>query len=251
MISKNRIQRNASGDRVRIDEFTLAGELVEYLVRKVGSDNIEEISYTALGKPKGYRVVCYYSPAGVLARSGYQVSGTLYCEDKYDETNGLVQSRKTFFNKELRIVVRPSYDACGEILRDDFYSGNNLWYGGCKYSDDLLMVIRYQWPGGRTQESRFSYDDRRQPKEVAFYHNEQLICTFKYDRFPTGDIKRTFALGANGQVFAVYPDMEVVEVDQQGHPFGRTDLGIVYRQGPWWSGPILSLGRADGDGAMP
>jgi hypothetical protein len=249
--SQNRIQRNANGDWVRVDKLTVTGELVGYLVRKVGSDNIEEVSYSALGKPKGRRVVRYYSPAGILARSRHYVTGTIYYEDEYNVSNGLEQSQNTFVNNELRIVVRPSYDASGEVLRDDFYSGNNLWYGGCEYSDDLLMVVKYQWPGGRTQESRFSYDDKRQPSEVVLYHNEQLICTFRYDRFPTGDIKRPIALGANGQVFAVYPDLEITEVDQQGHPSNGPDLGTIYKQGLWWSGPILSFGRADGDGAMP
>jgi len=59
-ISQNRIQRNANGNRVRIDEFTITGELAEYVIRKVGSDNVEETTYTAVGKSKGDRVVNYY-----------------------------------------------------------------------------------------------------------------------------------------------------------------------------------------------
>ncbi|HXB01771.1 MAG TPA: hypothetical protein VNV15_03005 [Opitutaceae bacterium] len=251
-ISQNRIQRNASGDRVRVDEFTLTGELAEYVIRKVGSDNVEETTYTALGKPKGDRVVNYYSPAGILVRSRYYYSVTVYGEYEYGVNNGLGRTDSTFFNGELRIVVKFTYDNFGERLRADIYSQNRLWYASGEYADDLLMVRKYQWPGGRIAEVRFSYDDKRQPKEVVIRYNDQFVCILKYDRFSTGAIKRTIALGPNGQVFAVYPGLEVDEVNQQGHPFDRPDFGTIYRQGLWWSGPtMMSFGRADGDGVMP
>jgi len=250
-ISQNRIRRNARGDRVRIDQFTMAGELAEYVMRKVGSDSVEEITYTALGKPKGDRVVNYYSPAGILARSRHYCSGTVYSEDEYAVSNGLLQAQDTFLNNELRIVVRSTYDTSGEFIRKDIYSQNVLWYGSFEYSNDLLMVKKYRWPGGRTADIRFSYDDKRQPKEATIYHNDQLVCVLKYDRFLTGAIKRTIALGANGQVFAVYPGLEVDEIDQQGHDIDHPELGTIYRQGNWWGPTMPSFGRADGDGAMP
>jgi hypothetical protein len=251
-ISRNRIQRNDHGDRVRVDEFTLTGELAEYSVRKVGSDNVEETTYTALGKPKGDRVVNYYSPAGILVRSRDYTSGTVYWDAEYDVSTGLTQSEKKFENEGLRIVVRFTCDNFGERLRADIYSQNRLWYGSGEYADDLLMVRKYQWPGGRIAEVRYSYDDKRQPKEVIIRYNHQFVCVLKYDRFSTGAIKRTIALGPNGQVFAMYPGLEVEEVNQQGHPYDRPDFGTIYRQGLWWNEPtMMSFGRADGDGVMP
>jgi hypothetical protein len=250
-ISQNRIQRNDHGDRVRVDEFTVTGELAEYLTRTVGSDHIEELTYTSLGKPKGDRVANYYSPAGILVRSRHDTSESIYYEYEYDLSNGLARSESTFINNELRIVVRFTYDDFGESIRGDIYSQNRLWYGSCEYAGDLEVVEKYEWPGGRTQESHYSYDDKRQLEKVDQYCNEQFICVFKYDRLSTGAIKRTFALGAKGQVYAVYPNIEVDMVNQQGHPFDRPDLGTIYRQGLWWSRPMPSFGRADGDGAMP
>ena len=250
-ISQNRIQRNDHGDRVRIDQFTMAGELAEYVMRKVGSDSVEEITYTALGKPKGDRVVNYYSPAGILARSRRYVSGTVCYEHKFDVSSGLRQSEDKFMNGKLDYFTKIAYDASGEIIREDIYSANDLWYGVWEYAGDLLSVQKYINPGGATWQFRYSYDDYRQPKEVAFYQNEQFVCVFKYDRLSTGAIKRTFALGAKGQVYAVYPNIEVDMVDQQGRPYDRPDFGTIYRQGNWWSRPMMSFGRADGDGAMP
>jgi hypothetical protein len=49
----------------------------------------------------------------------------------------------------------------------------------------------------------------------------------------------------------VYPNIEVDMVDQQGHALDQPDVGTIYRQGDWWSRPMMSFGRADGDGAMP
>jgi hypothetical protein len=251
-ISRNRIQRNAGGDRVRVDEFTLTGELAEYLIRTVGSDHVEEIWYTALGKPRGDRVVCTYSPAGILVRSRHYFVGSTHYEYDYDASSGLRQVEKKFQNDEMRFFTKIAYDVSGEILWQDFYSSNHLWYGRREYADDLEMVRKYKWPGGRTKELRYSYDDKRQPKEVAVYYNEQFVCVLKYDRFSTGAIKRTIAVGAKGQVFAVYPDMEVDEIDQQGRVLDQPDAGTIYRQGNWWSGPpMMSSGRSGGDGTMP
>jgi hypothetical protein len=251
-ISQNRIQRNDHGDRVRVDEFTLTGELAEYVIRKVGSDNVEETTYTAVGKSKGDRVVNYYSPAGLLVRSRSYASGSIYCEYEYDVNNGLQRTDSVFDKSELRIVMKFTYDNFGERLREDIYSQNRLWYGSGEYADDLLLVRKYQWPGGRTAEIRFSYNDKRQPKEAAIYYNDQFVCVLKYDRVSTGTIKRTFALGEKGQVFAVYPDLEVEEIDQRGHALDHPKLGTIYKEGIWWSGPAtISFGRADGDGVMP
>jgi hypothetical protein len=179
------------------------------------------------------------------------VSGTVYYDDEYDASSGLRQSERKFKNDKLDYFTKISCDASGEILREDIYSANDLWYGVWEYADDLLRVKKYLNPGGATWEFRYSYGDDRQPKEVAFYQNGQFICVLKYDRLPTGAIKRTFALGAKGQVYAVYPDIEVDMVNQQGHPYDRPDFGIIYRQGDWWSRPMASFGRADGDGTMP
>jgi hypothetical protein len=251
-ISRNRIQRNDHGDRVRIDEFTLTGELAEYVIRKVDSDNVEELTYTPLGKPKGDRVVNYYSPAGLLVRKTIYISGIVHYNDEYDASSGLMQSQKKFVNNELLIIAKVTHDDSGEILRQDLYSENSLWYGEAEYANDLLMVKRYKWPGGRNQESRYSYDDKRRFKEITLYRNDQFICVSKYDRFSTGAIKRTFVLDAKGHVLAVYPGLEVDEIDQQGHALDRPDVGTIYRQGHWWSGPTMpSFGRADGDGTMP
>jgi hypothetical protein len=250
-ISRNRIQRDDHGDRVRVDEFTIAGELAEYSVRKVGSDHVEETWYDALGKPKGNRLVNCYSPAGILVRTRCYISSAVCYDHEYDINNGLRQSEKKFKNDELVYFTKVTYDYFGEILREDIYSANDLWYGVWKYADDLPSLKKYINPGGEIWEFRYSYNDDRQLKEVAFYHNEQFVCVLKYDRFSTGAIKRTFALGVKGQVYAVYPNIEVVFVNQQGHPYDRPDFGIIYRQGDWWSRPMASFGRADVDGAMP
>jgi hypothetical protein len=251
-ISKNHIQRNEHGDRVRVDEFTMTGELAEYSVRKVDSDHVEELTYTPLGKPNCDRVVRYYSPDGILVRSRECVNGTVYYDDEYDVSSGLMQFQKKFVNNELRIISKVTHDDSGEILRQDLYSGNSLWYGESEYANDLLMVKKYKWPGGRNQESRYSYDDKRRFKEVTLYRNDQFICVLKYDRFSTGAIKRTFVLDAKGHVLAIYPGLEIDEIDQQGHALDHPEVGTIYRQGNWWIGPTMpSLGRADGDGVMP
>ncbi len=250
-ISKNQIQRNDHGDRIRIDEFTVTGELAEYLIRTIDSDHVEEIYYTAPGNPKDNRMVRYYSPTGILVRSRLYVNETVYYEYVYDASNGLAQSQSKFNQGELESFAKFTYDDFGQTLRRDIYHRHGQWYGVNEYAGDLLMLKKYKFHGGANEELRYSYDDKRQPKELALYRNEQFVCFLKYDRFSTGAIKRTFALGAKGQVFAVYPGVEVDMVDRQGHAINQPNPGAIYREGDWWGPPMPSFDRADGDGAMP
>jgi hypothetical protein len=60
-----------------------------------------------------------------------------------------------------------------------------------------------------------------------------LVCRFTYDRLADGTTKRTVAFGPDGAVWAEYPDMEVVDVRQNGHPInGRP--AIINKAGNWY-----------------
>src|SRR5437762_9584167 len=45
-----------------------------------------------------------------------------------------------------------------------------------------------------------------------------IFCRFTYDRLADGTATRTLAFGPDGALWAEYPDMEVVDVRQNGHP---------------------------------
>jgi hypothetical protein len=81
---------------------------------------------------------------------------------------------------------------------------------------------------------RTTYDNNRRAKSAVYYYNDQLICTFTYDRLPTGQVKRTLAHAPDGTLAAEYPDIFVDKVDRLGRPLDHADVGTIYRKGKWW-----------------
>lgn len=231
--SRNRIHRNNAGDRIRIDQLTATGEMTGFSIRTLSAESVEMLSFTAQGTRTG-RSVSYYSPAGILIRARSIPDDTTYYESEYDVRTGLAQSRKKMKNGQLESSNKYAYDSYGDLTRDDIYDENGVWYGVREYVEDLQTVERYKFTDGTSEESRFTYDDSRRTKAVAFSINGQLICTFTYDRLSTGGIRRTLAVAPDGSLLAEYPDLMVAKVDRTGHPIDHPDAGTIYRRGTWW-----------------
>jgi len=92
----------------------------------------------------------------------------------------------------------------------------------------------FKWATGESEERRPTFDAARLRKETKFYRNGTLITTFVYDRFPNGTVRRTLALGPNGELMAEYPDLVVTTVDGDGHPIDHPDSGKIYKIGKWF-----------------
>lgn len=233
LTSRGRIQRNGAGERTRVDTFSTTGDLTAYLVRTMGPDSADEVSYTAKGT-RTNRTVIFYSPAGVRVRGRYYPEDATYYDSEYDPGTNLRLSRKKLVNEKLAATNKYAYDSYGDLTRDDVYTAEGVWYGAREYSELLLTVRHYKFSDGRSEETTFTYDGDRRTKAAVYKVNGQLICTFTYDRLSTGAVKRTLAVGPDGQLFAEYPEMAVDNVDRTGHPVDHQDLGTIYRKTNWW-----------------
>jgi hypothetical protein len=233
LTGRSRIQRNAAGDRTRIDTFTTTGTLTGYAVRNLGAESVESLSYTAEGKRTG-RTVSYYSPAGVLVRVQSYPEDNIIYESDYDPGTGLAQARRKLVSGKVESTNKYTYDSYGDRIRDDIYTADGTWYGAREYAENLQTAERYKFTDGSSQEVKFAYDENRRLATAVFSRNSQLICTFKYDRLPTGAVKRTLAVGPDGQLYAEYPDLVVTKVEQNGHPVDHPDAGVLHRKGNWW-----------------
>jgi len=233
LVSRSRIQRNAAGERTRVEAFSPTGELTSYQVRTISPDSVEESTYTAEGK-RTRRLINYYSAAGIRIRQREYPQENIYYESEYDQGTGVTLSQTKVVNGGLELTVKYSYNSYNDKTREDLYDSKGVWFGEREFSAWLKLDERYKFADGSTQETKSTYDENRWLKSATFSRNGQLICTFTYDRLPTGQVKRTLAVGSDGTLFAEYPDLLVDKVDQTGHPVDNADVGIIQRKGNWW-----------------
>jgi hypothetical protein len=230
----SRIQRDSAGNRVREDNFTAGGTLTGYEVYSYSPDHVEEIDYTSDGKKDGYSIF-YYSSNGTLVRRIRHppADPPMYLDTQVDEGTGLRKSLQQFNDGKLNNTVSFAYNADSDLVRQDFYDADHKWLGADEFSDNLKTKRIYKAEEGGTKELRYTYDEKRWYKESALYYKGVFVCKLLYDRLPDGTAKRTLALGPNGELWAEYPDAQVIDVTQNGNDaIGRKS--VIHKTGNWW-----------------
>ena len=223
--------RNADGDIVRTDHFTVEGSPTNNAVRSITPGGFDEVTRGADGTMKEHHSYIY-ADGGNLS-SYRRIVGTTYYEYLVDATTGQLKSRKKVEDGKQVLSTTYAYDENGEKLREDIFDETGKPYATIAYSDGLLVRKSYTFDDGSRRESTTTYGAKRWATEAKFTVNGVLVCTFTYDRLPDGTVKRTLALGPKGDLWAEYPDRSVNEVTQNGQPVDRTD-GIIHHAGNWW-----------------
>lgn len=232
MTERDALQRNARGERTIDSSFTLQGGLTDYEVRTYRDSSVEQLNYSAEGKQTA-RYVYYNTPQGIVNRSRWYPNDSTYYESLFDVSTGLSLSRRKVQGDSLQSSNRYTYGPDGSLIRDDVYDAQGSWYGMREYTQGLKRREYYKFNNGDQQETVYTYDDRRWTKEAKFSRNGTVVCTFMYDRFPDGTVKRTLALGPAGDLMAEYPDQAVDKVLQSGQPIdGGT--ATLYKKTDWW-----------------
>jgi len=226
-----KIQRNASGERTRDDYLTVSGESTGYNVYSYRADSVETTSYAPDGR-KRQSDVSYYSPSGVLTRMVAHSNPddqSFYTDSDFNEGTGLRKGRMQFEGGSLTNNGLFNYDEDGDLIGQDVFDAAGNWFAGAELVDGLTTTRFYD----SSKELRYTYDEKRRVKETTLFFQNMLICRFIYDRLPDGTVKRTVALGPNGEQWAEYPDTEIVDVRQNGQPInGKT--AIISKPGNWY-----------------
>jgi len=229
-----RIQRDEAGNRIREDYLTVNGTLTRYEIYFYSPDHVEDTHYTAEGKETRCDFL-YYSANDILTRDVYYHGSPdplNYVDVEFDPDTGLRKSRHGFKDGKLSETGSYTYDAADDPVRDDFYSGSHKWYSADEFKDGLRTRRIYQvW--GATRELQYAYDEKRWLKESSLYYKENFVCRLVYDRLPDGTVKRTRALGPNGELWAEYPDMEISDVKINGEAL--TGESVIHKTGNWWN----------------
>ena len=226
-----KIQRNTAGDRTREDYFTVGGAATGYTLYSYGAESVEATSYTVEGKKSAVNV-SFYSQMGIRTRaisySNPDDQG-FHVDSDFDMKTGLRKGSTQFEGGNLSNSGLFNYDDDGDLIRQDVFDPAGHWFAAAELVNGLTMKRLYD----SSKELRYSYDERRRVKETTLFYNEMLVCRFTYDRLPDGTPTRTFAFGPDGALWAEYPDMEVVDVRQNGQPInGRP--AIINKVGNWY-----------------
>jgi len=231
-----RIQRNEAGNRVREDYLMLGGTPTDHVEYSYTPDHVEKDFYTTDGKKSEYSIL-YYSTKGTLARNITYYSPFdpgRRTEWEYDDGTGLAKSRQQFLDGKLSVMVSYTYNGDGGLVRTDAYNSNHVWFAADEFNDELRTKRIYKDERG-TKEMRITYDEKRLLKESALYYKDVFICRLVYERFPNGTVKRTLALGPDGEVWAEYPDYEVFDVKRNGESTeAKLPGSVIHKTGAWW-----------------
>jgi hypothetical protein len=225
------IQRNASGERTREDYFTVGGAATGYTLYSYRTDSVEATIFTVDGKKRAVNI-SFYSPKDILTRainySNPDDQG-FHVDSDFDDRTGLRKGSTQFERGNLTNSGLFNYDDDGDLIRQDVFDPAGNWFAATELVNGLTTKRLYD----SSKELRYSYDERRRVKETTLFYNEMLVCRFTYERLPDGTPKRTVAIGPDGMLWAEYPDMEVVDVRQDGHPInGRP--AIINKSGNWY-----------------
>lgn len=225
------IQRNASGERTREDFFTVNGAATGYTLYSYRADSVEATSYTVEGKKRAVNV-SFYSPKSILTRSiNYSNPDDqgFHVDSDFDDRTGLRKGSTQFEGGNLSSSGLFDYDDDGDLIRQNVFDPAGNWFAAMELVNGLTTKRLYD----SSKELRYTYDDKRRVKETTLFYRDMLICRFTYDRLPDGTATRTFAFGPDGALWAEYPDMEIVDVRQDGHPInGRP--AIITKTGDWY-----------------
>ena len=229
------IQRNPNGDRAREDDFTVTGTLTGYTVYAYRSDTVEESDYTGAGKLTTVSVETYSTQGRRLSRVAYTnpEDRTSHIDTQYDENTGQARTRKQFRSAAVVNTRSFVYNADGDLIREDGYSPSGEPYVFREFAEGLEVRRAYKSGDQITQEYRYSFDENRWRKEADLYSKGVLVCRFTYDRLSDGTVKRTIATGPGGELWAEYPDNDVIDVRQDGQAQnGRA--AVIHKTGNWF-----------------
>jgi hypothetical protein len=226
-----RIQRNANGYRSREDYFGATGALTTYTLYTYRPDSVEAVSHAADGRKRS-TFVSSYSASNILVREisySNPDDPSFHVVTDFDDRTGLRTGTAQFEDGALSTTGVFTYSDGGELQRQDMYDASGDWFAGAELVDGLMARRFYD----SSKELRYVYDERRRLKETTLFFGNRLVCRFTYERLPNGSIKRTLAHGADGSLWAEYPDIEVLDVRQNGSPInGRP--AIIKKRGDWY-----------------
>jgi Trypsin-like peptidase domain len=231
-LSTTSIERNAQGYRVRENFLREDGSQSGYRTYRYGDKDVEISDYTA-GNDRPTKTVREFATTGLMKTERSFTADGSYYETTYDPSSGRQVLRTKVTGWNVSVIYRPTYDSDGDIIREDFFNQDNVWFGYNGYDNGLLVLKHYKFTTGFTRDVVIVYDVSRRAREAKFSINGTQICTFRAEWDPSGRFIRTLAISPSGELWAEYPGSWVNEVYKNGNALDGTRT-IFHRKGDWW-----------------
>lgn len=230
----SKIARDPKGRIDRFDDYTAQNVRTGYTVLSHAPDHDSYIEYSADGAELS-RSEEYFNADGVETKYvSHGRDGVRTTERTYDPVIGLVTGLRAEDNGKLSYTVRYSYDSDDVISRTDTYDPDGKPYVYSLFDHGREVKKVYNFSDGTKEEVDYAYDRRHWMVSSKMTVNGSLICTFTFDREPDGTVKRTLATGADGTLWAEYPNLFVTEVRKDGHANQAPTVGIFHKSGDWY-----------------
>ncbi|HTD37278.1 MAG TPA: serine protease [Candidatus Limnocylindrales bacterium] len=231
-LSSVSIGRNAQGYRIREDFLRQDGSQSGYRVYRYGDHEVEITDYSP-GQDRPTKTVRDFWPSGLMKSERYYERDGSYYETTVDPNTGREVLRAKITGWNISVIYRPTYNADGDLVREDQYDEKNVWFGYNDYAKGLLVLKHYKFRNDFTRDVIISYDVSRRAREAKFLINGKHICTFHAEYDSSGRFLRTIAVSPSGELWAEYPNAWVNEVYKEGQALdGR--VTILHRKGSWW-----------------
>ena len=223
--------RDTRGNVIRAESYTVGGTLSSYSTLQYLSDELTVIHGFAPDGKEISRGESHYSSAGILIRSrSYNVPDlSSYVDRVYDVGTGRVTSATQFTGGKVSVRSSYAFNADGDVVREDAYDADGSFFASEEFSDDL--AIRRRYSDGK--ELRYTWDAHRRRVGTEVWFGGRLICRLTYDRLPNYIVTRTIAVGPNGDLWAEYPNKQVIDIDEDGMPSQGGETKIL-KTGKWW-----------------
>lgn len=228
-----KIQFTDAGCIKRLDNFTLHNVLTGYITCTHSAGAVDQHRYEADGTERS-RQILHYNDQGILLQaeepSRRDTSATIVID--FDPDTGQETVRKQF-DPELKVTTKCKYDPDGTLIRRESYDKHGRLYGFEDFSSGLPVKRTYNFSEDNLVEYRYSYDLKNWVNETKVYHNGKYVCSLTYERLSNGTAVRTTAKSPDGEVWADYPNQEVLNIGRTGKRPGGTNA-VIYNQGQWW-----------------
>ena len=229
------VQRNAGGDIVREDDFTKDGTRTDYVTISYTENSWAAKTYSNDGHVKTVDET-HFSPRGrAISSTSYADPDdrSTYHLEQIDENTSQDLGWKQFVEMRLTVKGTNVYDAQGDLIRRVGTNANGSPLATEEFSDGLRTLRRYDAGSAAGEELHYHYDEKRWLDAVEIYFNNALVCRLKYQRASDGSILKTVALGPKGDVWAEYPNHEILDINRDGRPAQGIPV-VMHKYGNWW-----------------
>ncbi|HVU17823.1 MAG TPA: hypothetical protein VHD32_12925 [Candidatus Didemnitutus sp.] len=231
------ITYNSDGLEARTDMVDNSGKLESTTTHEYFKDHAVRVEIDASHREIS-REWLYYNDAGlVIERHGFvpgNPDARMLDLIFSPETGRVIRSVQ--YGKNVEVGHSEFFfNAEGRLLHHEGYSANGVHYLTDLYADELRRRRTYFIEDRNTEELDYDYNDNRDLVATRLKYNGKPVCAVTYVRSSSGHVDQSVITGIDGQVWAEYKGVEVMDFSPDGSLLPpQPEITTLHKPGPWW-----------------